>query len=54
MELNLNFEHPFPRLSGYKKVSVIMGVDITDFRLYLILRSIGREVPKLLQQSLAV
>ena len=27
----MNYEHPFPRVSGYKKVSDTIGVDITEF-----------------------
>jgi hypothetical protein len=28
----LNYEHPLPRVWGYSRVSDIMGVDITGFR----------------------
>jgi hypothetical protein len=31
----LNYDHPFPRVSGYHRVSDIMEVDITEFRVYL-------------------
>jgi hypothetical protein len=30
----LNYEHPFPRVSGYLGVCDIMEVDITEFRVY--------------------
>jgi hypothetical protein len=30
----LNYEHPFPRVSGYSRVYDIMKVDITEFRMY--------------------
>ena len=28
----MNYEHPFPRVSAYSRVSDIMEVDITKFR----------------------
>jgi hypothetical protein len=31
---DLNYEHPFPRISGHYRVSDIMEVDITEFRVY--------------------
>jgi len=35
----LNYEHPFPWVSGYQRVSDIMKVDITEFKVvWLILR----------------
>ena len=32
---DLNYEHPFPRVSGYYGVSDIMEVPIMEFRVYL-------------------
>ena len=28
----MNYEHPLPRVLGHKRVSDIMGVDITEFK----------------------
>ena len=34
-EWELNYAHPFPRVSGYQRVSDIMEVDISEFRVYI-------------------
>ena len=31
----MNYKDPFPRVSGYYRVNDIMGVDSTEFRVYL-------------------
>ena len=31
----MNYEHPFPRVLGYYRLSDIMGVDTTEFRVYV-------------------
>ena len=33
-ERDLNYEHPFPMVSGYKKRIAIEEVDITELRVY--------------------
>ena len=30
----MNYEHPFPRVSGYYRVCDMMEVNITEFRVY--------------------
>ena len=39
----MNYEHPFPRVSGYQRVYDIMEVDITEFRVYL-QESLGTDI----------
>jgi hypothetical protein len=40
----LNYEHPFSRVSGYKRASDIMEVDIMEFRVYLRQRAITADL----------
>jgi hypothetical protein len=30
----VNYEHMFPKVSGYQRICDIMRVDITEFRVY--------------------
>ena len=30
----MNYEHPFPRVSGYLRVCDIMEIDIMEFKVY--------------------
>ena len=39
---DLNYEHPFPRVSGHKRVCDIVGVVIREVRVYLYARNLPR------------